>query len=193
VPTNLQRIGLAEVSSDYLLRDSALLGLPLTLLIALAYGFWNSRRTIIVLSALTAVTVLLFAVLGDAVPHGVLVVLLVMPLAGIGSATAAVTAYGSEIYPTRIRSRGTGLAAAMTKAGGVLVLAAVLAAVPTPSLAVTSVIGGVPLLLAVLVFVRTGSDTHQRTLEDISSSRNGGSDVEQASVVEAAGADPWRG
>ncbi len=52
--------------------------------------------------------------------------------------TAQVSAYGAEIYPTRIRARGAGLAAAMTKAGGVLVLALVLAVTATPSLAVTS-------------------------------------------------------
>jgi putative MFS transporter len=78
-----------------------------------------------------------------------------------------VTAYGAEIYPTRIRSRGAGLVAGMTKAGGVLILAIVLGAATTPSLATTAAIGAVPLLVAIVIFMRTAPDTHQRTLEDI--------------------------
>jgi hypothetical protein len=41
-----------------------LLGLPLTVVIALLDGFWSSRRTIILLSALTGVAVLVFAISG---------------------------------------------------------------------------------------------------------------------------------
>jgi putative MFS transporter len=81
--------------------------------------------------------------------------------------TAVVTAYAAEIYPTMIRSRGTGLIAGLTKAGGVLVLAIVLATVPTPSLGVTALIGALPLLAAIAVFARTAPDTRQRTLEEI--------------------------
>ncbi|HET9257221.1 MAG TPA: MFS transporter [Pseudonocardiaceae bacterium] len=169
VPTNLQRLGLTEISSNYMLRDSALIGLPVTVVVALLYGFWSSRKTIILFSALTALAVLVFAIFGDSLAHDkiLLSVLLVIPLAGISSVTAAVTAYGSEIYPTRIRSRGAGLVAGMTKLGGVVVLAAVLAAVSTPSLAMTALIGAVPLLIALAIFLRTAPDTHQRTLEDI--------------------------
>jgi MFS transporter, putative metabolite:H+ symporter len=168
VPTNLQHLGLTEVNSDYVLRNSALLGLPLTAIVALLYGFWNSRRTIIGLSGLTALAVAMFAVFGDSLAHNqiLLQIMLVIPLSGISSIAAVVTAYAAEIYPTAIRSRGSGLIAGLTKAGGVLVLCIALAAV-NPSLATTALIGALPLTLAVLVFFRTAPDTHQRTLEDI--------------------------
>ena len=169
VPTNLQRLGLTEVSSDYILRDSALLGLPLTVIVALLYGFWNSRRTIILLSVLTAAAVIVFAVSGTALVHNgfLLAALLVIPLSGISSIAAVVVAYAAEIYPTRVRSRGTGWVAGMTKAGGVLVLAILLGATASPSNLLTALIGSVPLLLAVAVFVRSAPDTHQRRLEEI--------------------------
>jgi MFS transporter, putative metabolite:H+ symporter len=169
VPTNLQHLGLTAVTSDYVLRNSALLGLPLTAVVALLYGFWSSRKTIILLATLTALAVGVFAVFGDSVVHNrtLLSLLLVIPLSGISSVVAVVTAYASEIYPTRVRSRGTGLTAGMTKAGGVLVLALVITAVQTPSLAVTALIGAVPLLLAVILFGFSAPDTHQRRLEDI--------------------------
>jgi putative MFS transporter len=169
VPTNLQHLGLTAVTSDYVLRNSALLGLPLTAVVALLYGFWSSRRTIILLATLTALAVGVFAVFGDSLVHNrtLLSLLLVIPLSGISSVVAVVTAYASEIYPTRVRSRGTGLTAGMTKAGGVLVLALILTAVHTPSLAITALIGAVPLLLAVILFSFSAPDTHQRRLEDI--------------------------
>jgi putative MFS transporter len=169
VPTNLQHLGLTAVSSDYVLRNSALLGLPLTVVIALLYGFWSSRRTIILLSALTAVAVLVFAISGDSLVNNrtLLSVVLVIPLAGISSVVAVVTAYGAEIYPTRIRSRGAGLIAGTTKAGGVLVLVVALVTTATPSLAWTALIGAIPLLVAVVAFIRYAPDTHQRRLEDI--------------------------
>lgn len=169
VPTNLQRLGLTEVSSDYVLRDSALLGLPLTVLVALLYGFWNSRRTTILLSAVTALAALAFAMFGGSLAHDrtLLAVLLVIPLSGISSVVAVVTAYAAEIYPTRIRSRGAGLIAGMTKAGGVLVLVMALLTTVTPSLMWTALVGAVPLLAAVLAFLRYAPDTHQRRLEEI--------------------------
>jgi putative MFS transporter len=172
VPTNLQHLGLTAVSSDYVLRNSALIGLPLTVVVALLYGFWNSRWTIILLSALTGLAVLVFSIFGDSVVHHkvLLSVLLVVPLSGISSVAAVVTAYGAEIYPTRIRSRGAGLITGLTKAGGVLILAIVLLVTASPSLAVTALTGSIPLLVAILLFIRNAPDTHQRTLEEITSS-----------------------
>jgi putative MFS transporter len=169
VPTNLQHLGLTEVTSDLVLRDSALLGLPLTAVVALLYGFWGSRRTTVCLSLLTVVAVGVFAVFGESVAHEhfLLSVLLIVPLSGISSVVAVVTAYASEVYPTVVRARAVGWTAGMTKAGGVVVLVIVLAGLATPSILTTALIGAVPLLVAVAVFARTTPETHQRTLEDI--------------------------
>ncbi|HJP77514.1 MAG TPA: MFS transporter [Pseudonocardiaceae bacterium] len=169
VPTNLQHLGMAAVTSDYVLRDSALLGLPLTALTALLYGFWNSRRTVVILAGLTGLSVLVFATLGDAAVHDkfLLSVLLIVPLSGISSLVAAVIAYGSEVYPTKVRSRGTGWVAGMSKAGGVLILALVVAAVTTPSITETALLGAIPLLGATVLFGLTAPNTRGRRLEQI--------------------------
>ena len=169
VPTNLQHLGLTEVTSDLVLRDSALLGLPLTAIVALLYGFWGSRRTTVCLSVLTAAAVVVFAVFGASLAnnHFLLSVLLIVPLSGISSVVAVVVSYASEVYPTVIRSRAIGWTAGMTKAGGLVVLAIVLAGVAAPSITITAVIGVVPLLAAVIVFASTAPETHQRRLEDI--------------------------
>jgi putative MFS transporter len=85
----------------------------------------------------------------------------------VSSVVAVVASYASEIYPTLVRSRGTGLAAGMTKAGGVLILAMTVASAAVPSIAVTALIGAVPLLVAAVCFLWTGPETRNRRLEEI--------------------------
>jgi MFS transporter, putative metabolite:H+ symporter len=169
VPTNLQHLGYSAVNSDYVIRNAALLGLPLTVLVAWMYGTLGSRRTIISLSAVTALTLVGFAIAGNSLAQHKLLLslLLVPPLAGVSAIVAVVAGYAAEVYPTLIRSRGTGLAAGMTKAGGVLILAVVVASKNVPSITVTALIGAVPLLMAAVAFIWAGPETKRRSLEDI--------------------------
>jgi putative MFS transporter len=64
-----------------------------------------------------------------------------IPVWGISSVTAVLSAYAAEVSPTRIRSRGGGLIAAVTKAGGVLVVGLVTLSLTPPSIAGTALIG----------------------------------------------------
>jgi len=169
IPSNLRKLGFAEVTADRILRDSALIGFPFTFLIAWIYGFWSSKKTIILLTALTAAALLGFAIVGDSVVsnRALLYALLVIPIWGINSVTAVLTVYSSEIYPTRIRSRGTGLAAGASKAGGVLIIALVALGVAVPSLAGTTLVGGIPMALAAVAILVFGVETRGRALEQI--------------------------
>jgi len=169
VPTNLQHLGYSAVASDYVIRNAALIGLPITVLCAWMYGVWGSRRTIVTVTGVTGLALLGFVVAGNSLAHHhlLLSVLLVVPLSGVSSVVAVVAGYAAEVYPTLVRSRGTGLAAGMTKAGGVLILALAVAASTIPSIATTALIGAVPLLLAALAFVWIGPETRARRLEDI--------------------------
>ncbi|MGV9252040.1 MFS transporter [Streptomyces sp. NPDC003697] len=169
VPTNLQHLGYSEVNSDYVVRNSALIGLPLTVLAAWMYGAWGSRKTLVTVSGITGLTLIGFILAGDALAedHLLLSLLLVVPLSGVSSVVAVMAGYAAEVYPTLVRSRGTGLAAGMTKIGGVLILSLTVAAATVPSIGTTAVIGAVPLLLAAVVFLRVGPETKARGLEDI--------------------------
>lgn len=169
IPSNLQRLGFDEVTSSTILRDSALLGFPATFLIAALYGFWSSKRTMIVLALLTAASLLGFVALGDRVAEDRtrLDLLLILPITGISSILAVLVAYASETFPTRIRSRGTGLAAGASKAGGVVIIALVVAGAAPPSIATTALIGAVPLALGAIAMAVFGVETHRRRLEDI--------------------------
>lgn len=173
IPTNLQHLGFTTVNSDYIVRNAALIGLPLSVITTVLYGFWSAKKTIIAAFTLLAIALLGFVVAGNSVAHdhALLTALLVIPLSGTSVVVAITTVYASEIYPTRIRSRGTGLAAGATKAGGVLIIALVVAAATTPSIATTALIGVVPLAIGVVAFGLAGYETRSRRLEEISGSR----------------------
>ncbi|MET9413599.1 MFS transporter [Streptomyces klenkii] len=170
VPTHLAQLGFSDVNSAYMVRNATMLGIPLTILTAWMYGRLGSRPTLISLSGLTGLTLLAFVSFGDSLAGNerMLSLLLIVPLSGVSSVAAAIAAYAAEVYPTTMRSRGAGLAAGMTKAGGVLVLAFALAAATVPSLATTALIGAIPLLCAALAFAWLAPETKSRRLEDIS-------------------------
>ena len=180
IPSNLQKLVYDEVNASKILRDSALIGFPLNIPIALLYGFWSSKKTIVLMALMTASALVGFVLAGDSVvdQRGLLYVLLIIPIWGISSLTAVTAAYASEIYPTRIRGRGTGLAAAATKVGGVVILAAVVFAVAAPSIAVTALLGAVPLILSIVLMVFFGIETRKKGLEAITAEELAGRSLE---------------
>jgi putative MFS transporter len=169
IPTNLQHLGFSAVKSDYVVRNAALLGLPVALLVTAGYGFWSSKKTGMWVFGVLVLALAGFVVGGNSLvhQHGLLTALLVLPLAGTSVAAGVVTVYASEIYPTRIRSRGTGLAAGATKAGGVLILLLVVAAATTPSIGATALAGAVPLGVGTVIFGFVARETRSRPVEKI--------------------------
>lgn len=168
IPSNLRRLGYTD--ADAILRNSAIMGFPLTFVVAWMYGFWSSKKTIIAISSLTAAALFGFVAAGDAIVQnrGLLYALLVVPIWGISSVVAVLSVYSAEIYPTRIRSRGTGFAAGASKAGGVAIIALVVLGIAAPSIATVALIGAIPMTLAVVLVAVFGVETRQRRLEDIS-------------------------
>ncbi len=179
IPSNLQKLGYNEINASKVLRDSALIGFPLNFPVALAYGFWSSKLTILAMAMLTAVALVGFALAGTTLAHNgaLLHVLLIVPIWGISSLTAVTAAYAAEIYPTPIRARGTGLAAAVTKVGGVIILAAVATAVAVPSVTATALLGALPLVVAIGLLVVFGVETRRKGLEQITAEELAGRTV----------------
>ena len=169
IPSNLQKLGIPEADASRLLRNSAIAGFPLNFLVAWLYGFWSSKRTLVLMAALTALSLLGFVIAGDAIATNrtLLYALLIMPIWGISSVVAALSAYSAEIFPTALRSRGAGLAAGFSKAGGVLIIALVALAVAPPSIAGTALIGAIPMGLAAIAVALFGTETRNRRLEEI--------------------------
>jgi putative MFS transporter len=167
IPSNLRKLGFHD--ADAILRNAAIIGFPLNLLVAWMYGFWSSKKTIIALSAVTAAALFGFVVAGNEIVQSrtLLYTLLVVPIWGISSVVAVLSVYAAEVYPTRVRSRGSGFAAGASKAGGVAIIALVAFGIAAPSIATVALIGAVPMALAVLLVALFGVETRQRRLEEI--------------------------
>ncbi|WP_191094392.1 MFS transporter [Nocardia colli] len=173
MPSNLQRIGFSAVDASTILRNSATLGFPLSIPLALLYGFWSSKKTILAVTAMMAISLSVFVALGDRVAdnHALMYTLLVIPIWGISLLNALLAAYTAELYPTVIRARSSGLSAGATKAGGVLILAAAVTAIAAPSIRLSAAIGVVPMALAFLALTIFGPETRHRSLEQITAAQ----------------------
>lgn len=169
IPSNLQHLGYNQADSFGILRNAALIGFPLNFVIAWMYGFWSSKKTIVLLTLITAASMLGFIFAGNSIIEhpALLYILLIIPIWGISSLISVLSAYAAEIYPTSIRSRGSGVIAGFSKFGGVLVIALVVFAIAPPSIAVTSLIGAVPLIVAAIAITFFGVETRKRQLEEI--------------------------
>ncbi|HEX2778036.1 MAG TPA: MFS transporter [Gemmatimonadaceae bacterium] len=183
IPSNLQKLGFTQADASRMLRNSAIIGFPFNFAVAWMYGFWSSRKTLILLAGLTALSLLGFVLVGDSVAtnRDLLYALLVMPIWGISSVVAVLSAYSAEIFPTALRSRGTGLAAGFSKAGGVVIITLVAIALAPPSIAGTALIGAIPMALAAVAVALFGTETHKRRLEDITAEQLSESPVRAAS------------
>ena len=189
IPSNLQKLGFAEAEANRLLRNSAIIGFPLNFLVAWLYGFWSSKKTLILVTSLTALSLFGFVVAGNSVATNrvLLYALLIMPIWGISSVVAVLSAYSTEIFPTRLRSRGSGLAAGVSKAGGLAIIALVVLAIAPPSIANTALIGALPLALAALAIAFFGPETRNRQLEEITAEQLSAREQKPRSLYEASG------
>jgi putative MFS transporter len=162
LPVFLRAAG-AGAGASRLLFASSLLAVPATAVAALLYARWSSRRSMLAYAAGTVVVLLLFALLSPQ-RHGgggLLVVLVTVLLAGIGGMAAMLSPYAAEVYPTELRATGSGLAAASTKAGGML---GPLLLTSAPRLELLAVAVAAPVAAATAVLWRTGVETAGRPL-----------------------------
>jgi putative MFS transporter len=189
IPSNLQKLGFAEADANRLLRNSAIIGFPLNFLVAWLYGFWSSKRTLILVTSLTALSLFGFVVAGNSVATNrfLLYTLLIMPIWGISSVIAVLSAYSAEIFPTRLRSRGSGLAAGISKAAGVVIIALVAVSVAAPSIADTALMGALPMALAAGAVALFGPETRNRQLEEITAEQLGAPEARAVLAERLAG------
>lgn len=116
MPSNLQRLGYSSIKASSILRDSALYGLPLSVPIACLYGLWSSRKTVILILVVNVIAMMGFVLGGGGLVrnHALLEAFLIIPTWSIGLMASVLAIYAAEVYPTKIRSRGSGLAAGLT-------------------------------------------------------------------------------
>lgn len=171
LPTMLQDAGLQASNASSLLFYASLAAIPGILLVALLYGKWSSRKTMITFAALTSVVMISFAVLspGFGKLSQPMIVLLGMVL--MVSSTAVISMlspYAAEVYPTHLRGTGSGIAAGSSKLGGMVgppVMGLLLSSSGT--LMIPILVMGIPIGFAALVLYFSGLETRGRGLEEI--------------------------
>jgi MFS transporter, putative metabolite:H+ symporter len=168
LPTNLRNMGLGVGASDALIAKSSLLALPGAILMAWLYSRWSSKKSMMLIALFTAGSLIAISLLGaTAIKQGALLVSTVVVLLVCSSGmTAMLSPYSAEVYPTRLRSTGSGLAAGSGKFGGILGQGAAVAHL-APSLALSSLIVAAPVLFSIAVLAAVGIETRGRRLEDI--------------------------
>jgi putative MFS transporter len=169
VPSNLTELGVPQGDVDGLIRNAAFIAIPVSALIAPAYGYWSTKGTIIGLLALVLAALVAVVVAGDDLADSrlALYALIALPIAGASSLMMIVAAYSSEVFPTEIRARGGGAATSASRGGGLLLVLSVVFAVVEPSIEAMAIAAAGALILALAVFVPIGIETRQRSLETI--------------------------
>ena len=171
LPTILRDRGLSAGATSRLLFLSALVSVPGTLVVAWLYGLWSSRKSMILFAGLSAVGLALFALVdpGAGGRNGALLMpLIVLLMLSSGGVIAMLSPYTAEVYPTRLRGTGSGIAAGSSKVGGIVAppLAAWIIGA-APGFATLGVVLAVPVALSALVLVVTGVETRDRGLEEL--------------------------
>lgn len=173
LPTAAGHAGLSVGRISGILTNAALFSLPGAVLVSWAYGRWSTKATMVAVAALTAASLGVFAALGDTVvAHpALLTAMLVLLLVSLWGVISVLAPYSAEVYPTRHRAGGAGVAAGASKLGGVLALGMGVAGVAPPGLAGSAGLTAGAMALGALAIAAFGIETRRRRLEDIAPTR----------------------
>ena len=95
-------------------------------------------------------------------------VLVVFLLVALWGAIAVLAPYSTEVYPTPLRGRGSGLAAGASKLGGVIALGVAVLGIAPPAPGAAVIAGGAKLIASIAIR-SVGIETRRRRLEEITS------------------------
>jgi putative MFS transporter len=168
LPALLKDAGLQAGSK--VLAKSALFALPGTVLAACLYGWWSSKRTMVIFTAAVVAILAGFALFNTSIADHPTTLLLLM--AGLLVASTGVISmlmpYAAEVYDTAFRGQGTGLIGAASKLAGIFGPSLVVAVVALwPGLTAPALLAAIPMALAAIVLGLKGIETRARRLEEI--------------------------
>ena len=171
LPTIMQDfLGLNGAIANRLLAKSALIAVPGCVVVAWLYGFWSSKRTLVLFAIGTSAVLAGFSTVRSGADYNqtLFSVLTVMLLVGLSGMISMLPPYSVELYPTRLRATGGGLTASSSKLGGVLGPRAIAVVLTTfPGFMVPALSLAVPLLIAAIALWLNGRETSGRRLEEI--------------------------
>lgn len=168
LPTNLRDMGMSPAAANGLLAQSGVLALPGIVAVVWLYHAWSSIKTLVAFIGLTALSLLVFFILGLLSIQSSIAITLATAglLISASGVIAMLIPYAAEIYPVHLRGTGAGLVAASSKAGGIL--GAVCGVIGVFSdLAFSALLISVPLFIFGGLLLKSGIDTRGRRLEEI--------------------------
>jgi putative MFS transporter len=154
--------------ANHLLAKSALFALPGCVIVAWLYGFWSSKKTMVIFAVGTAAVLCGFTTFKPGDNPMVFSALTILLLVGLSGMIAMLSPYSADLYPTKLRASGGGVAASSSKSGGIIgppaiaQLMTIFQGLAIPALAVA-----VPLLLAAAVLWLNGMETSGERLEEL--------------------------
>jgi putative MFS transporter len=169
LPTDVTHHGFSIAHVSGLITQASLFSLLGSIVVAFLYGRWSAKWTMVLVAALTAASLVGFAVTGEqlaqhTVAFAALLVCLLVAFWGVISVLAP---YSAEVYPTRLRARGAGIAAGASKVGGVAALGMAVGGVAPPALGGAAALTALVMALGAVAIGATGIETRGRRLEEI--------------------------
>lgn len=169
LPTMLQEfLHMDSHIANQLLARSALIALPGCALVAWLYVRWSSKKTLALFAAFTAAVLTGFSFFKAGGSEIVFSLLTICLLVGLSGMISMLSPYSVELYPTKLRATGGGVAASSSKAGGIVgpkLVALILKALP--GFAAPALFTAAPLVIAAGVLWFNGRETSGKRLEDI--------------------------
>jgi putative MFS transporter len=168
LPSNLKLVGVDPTTASLLLAKSAFYGIPAIAVVIALYDRWSSFKSLVLFTALSALSLALFALLAalGAPSPGWVLAATVLLLVSVSGVIAMLIPYAAEIYPVHLRGTGSGVVAASSKFGGIL--GAGLAVLGFfDHFVLSAVVLALPMALAALMLARSGIETRGFKLEEI--------------------------
>lgn len=170
LPVDLAGRGLGAAKISGILTNASFFALPGAVVVAWLYGRWSSKWTMVIVAAADAAALAAFAIVGPGIAKHTteLTILIVCLLITLWAVIAVLAPYSTEVYPTLLRGRGSGLAAGASKFGGVIALGIAVLGIAPPALGGAAAIAGGCMLIAAVAIGAAGIETRDRRLEEIS-------------------------
>ncbi|HET9052190.1 MAG TPA: MFS transporter, partial [Candidatus Dormibacteraeota bacterium] len=171
LPSEVASHGLSVGQVSGILTNASLFSLPGAVAVSWLYGR-STKLAMVVVAVLTASALATFVVAGAGIAShtAAFTALLVCLLVSLWGVIAVLAPYSAEVYPTRLRARGAGLAAGASKLGGVIALGMGVAGVAPPDLAGAAALTGAAVVVGAVAIGTFGIETRRRRLEDITAS-----------------------
>lgn len=162
LPDALVASGRSVGAASALIAGSTIISLPVVVAAALLYSRWSTKGALLLMMAIMAAGLALFA--GGGASHPLLALTLVV--IGSSGVISIILPYTTENYPLRMRGRATGWVAGASKAGGLAAQGLAFAGLAPAFTAAAAIAAGLS-VASIALLARTGRETRGADLREI--------------------------